>query len=387
MVGYVTLFGGWDSEAVVQGLICWKTSGETVYIHPCNPVIVLISMISPSRIFHQLKNRSVRDVLREETVRSLSNISYNPESIWDRDWDLLIVLDACRYDLMESVESEYAYLDRKDNIVSVGSSTIEWLEQTFSEKYESEISKTAYITGNPNSIRAFPYHYPNECGCGATLDPTYNSIYHEGIVVCSSCNSEVHGNRYVPVKQLEEVWREGWRNDLGTIPPRPITDSAIQVHRRYSPEKMIIHYMQPHHPFISAPGLDQGSYIAEGDRYREKLSKTIWEQLEAGELDTGTVWEEYRNNLRIVLDDLELLLNNVDSELTVISSDHGNAMGEYSVYGHPGNMPLDCLVNVPWYTTSGSDEEEYQPTQINNGNQSVSSEEITERLRDLGYRE
>lgn len=87
--------------------------------------------------------------------------------------------------------------------------------------------------------------------------------------------------------------------------------------------------MQPHHPFISSPDLDKGSFIAEDDKYLEQQSRTVWEQLEAGELEEDEVLTEYRNNLRIVLEDVQILLENVDSETAVITSDHGNAIGEW----------------------------------------------------------
>lgn len=62
------------------------------------------------------------DILQEEGPRSLarrarlrgvqllSQLNYDPVSIWDREWDLLIVLDACRLDLLRSVENEFDFL-------------------------------------------------------------------------------------------------------------------------------------------------------------------------------------------------------------------------------------------------------------------------------------
>lgn len=323
---------------------------------------------------------------KQKIQREAHKIGYNPEPIWDRDWDLLIILDACRLDLIKSVEDEFGFLGGGEVFTSSGSTTIEYLVNNFDDSYLSEMEDTAYITGNPNSVRAFPYHYPTSCECGEELNPSFDSIYHDGEVTCGCCGDTISGNRKVPVQILREVWRDKWENEIGTIRPRPITDAAIQTARTENVKRMIVHYMQPHHPFLSAPDLDKGSYIADGDEYRKKKSKNIWEKLEKNDLDRERVWEEYQNNLRIVLEDVELLTKNVDFDKPIITSDHGNALGEYGVYGHQGGMPLDCLVKVPWYETTVVDRENYDPSESLNINTDVNSEEIKERLSDLGYR-
>ena len=71
-------------------------------------------------------------------------------NIFERDWDVMIVLDACRVDSMEAVVNEYAFLPSTvSKITSRASSTIEWVSQTFTTKYEDEISKTVYVSANP----------------------------------------------------------------------------------------------------------------------------------------------------------------------------------------------------------------------------------------------
>jgi hypothetical protein len=206
-------------------------------------------------------------------------------------------------------------------------------------------------------------------------------------MVCEDCGSHIEGDRQVSVYALQEVWRDAWDNDIGSIRPRPITDSAIKTAREDNPNKLIVHFMQPHHPFLSAPYLDSGSYIAEGDEYRKKQSRTIWEKLEDGEVNEQVVQSEYKHNLRTVLEDVELLLNNIDSERAIITTDHGNALGEHGIYGHQGNFPIDCLVEVPWYETSAQDERSHIPSDgmEHKDTNSIDSEQIKSRLSDLGY--
>jgi len=128
-------------------------------------------------------------------------------------------------------------------------------------------------------------------------------------------------------------------------------------------DHLIVHYMQPHHPFLSAPGLDKGSYIGSGDRERRKRSKTVWERLRDSEIGEDTVWHAYQANLRLVLEDVELLVENVHADCAVITSDHGNA-GESGISRHHAGVYLAAELY---------DSEE------------VSSDVVDERLRDLGY--
>lgn len=330
-------------------------------------------------IWNRTKRRMVQEVIGRWASRG-----YSPTSIWDQDWDLLIILDGCRQDLMWEVESEYDFLYDRNQLTSVGSTTIEWLENTIKNTPASEVERTAYITGNPNSVVAFPFSFTSNCSCGEKLDPDYDDTFHTGTTVCSACGEIHEGDRVIPVEHLEEVWRSQWDNELGTILPRPITNATIRYSRANDFDRLIVHYMQPHHPFVSIPDVDRGTYIEAGDE-RVQRSKTIWEQLQSGELDRDFVWHHYAENLRYVLDDVSLLLNNIDVDSAVVTSDHGNAMGEYGIYGHLANVPLPCLVNVPWYQTTAYDTGNHDPGSHKETDEKITTNEVEDRLADLGY--
>jgi len=48
-------------------------------------------------------------------------------NVYDRSWDVLVVLDGCRADLLAAVADEYDGLTAVGSIRSVGSSSSEWL--------------------------------------------------------------------------------------------------------------------------------------------------------------------------------------------------------------------------------------------------------------------
>lgn len=306
-----------------------------------------------------------RELLQAAYRKALHQISrvHNPgTNVFEREWDLLVIVDACRLDLYREAvaDGEFGF-GEVDSVWSLDSMTRAWMRKTFVESYTDELSRTHYLCGNPFSSDA------------------------------------VDGSR---LASLDEVWRYHWDDDSGTLRPRPLTDRAI-AHGRESEgeedggtDRLLVHYMQPHWPFLRAPetsggeGLDLGGFVGDDGGYSawENDPDDVWERLRHGLVSESEVWEGYLDNLRLVLRDVELLLENYDAERVVISSDHGNAMGEWGIYGHPLHMPLSVLRRVPWIETSASDERTHEPDPANLESRSV-DDDIASKLTQLGYRE
>lgn len=260
-------------------------------------------------------------------------------NIYDREWDALVILDACRVDVIREVESEYPFINGIESVESVGSMSQEWLAKTFTARYRSEIENTAYVTSN---------------------------VFSE----------EVLGD--MPFLLLDEVWKYGWDDEAGTVPPSPITERAVAVGREYEPEYLIIHYMQPHHPFI-------GSDLAadfESDPFGNRNEKTVVDALRKGEISKDEFWHAYRDNLRLVLDEVASLLTNLDADTVVLTADHGEAFGEWGIYGHPAGALHPVVKNVPWIETTATDTFDIEPTIEPMGPDSADAKR---RLEELGY--
>lgn len=269
--------------------------------------------------------------------------SFAGENVYDRDWDVLVILDACRVDLLEEVADEYPFVRTVDTAGSLGSCTYEWMPATFESAPRSELRETAYVCGNPFS--------------GKYLDADDFAV-------------------------LDEVWRYAWDDDVGTVPPRPVTDRAVAVGRERSFKRMIVHYMQPHTPFVGSPDsppLTPANFGGDADDH----VLDDWGRIYTGERAPEEVWSDYRDNLRLVLDDVALLVENLDASELVLTSDHGNAAGEYGIYGHPEGIPLAYLREVPWVRTRATDRHTYEP-QIDP--EPAATEDVDERLKALGYR-
>jgi len=235
------------------------------------------------------------------------------ENVYDREWDVLVVLDACRPDALEAAAPSVEFIDDVGRIRSVGSCSSEWLENTFDPAARGEaVGRTAMVTGNTWTDRYL------DAGAFAALD---------------------------------EVWKYAWDDDLGTVPPGAVTDRAIATAREGDHDRLVVHYMQPHHPFVASP-LEGDSGMARTSR--ESSERSPWVLLRRGDADPEAVWEAYLATLERVLGSVGTLLENVDGRVA-ITADHGNLFGEWGLYGHPMHTPVPALLSVPWCETTARD--------------------------------
>lgn len=138
--------------------------------------------------------------------------------------------------------------------------------------------------------------------------------------------------------------------------------------------------MQPHLP----PVTDDGKFgeVKGLDPIQGWFEGNPWRRVEKGELDPGIVERAYRRNMTEVLDEVNLLLNNAEVSDVVITSDHGNYLGERRKWGHEHtNQISNAVRSVPWWELSASDEETHYPNDYNRSDQSKSED----LLNSLGY--
>jgi len=242
------------------------------------------------------------------------------ENVYDREWDVLVVLDACRPDALETVAPNVGFVDGVGRMRSVGSCSSEWLENTFDPATRNDaIAGTAMVTGN-----------------------TWTDRYLDADAFAA----------------LDEVWKYAWDDDLGTVPAEAVTDRAVAVARAGDDDRLVVHYMQPHHPFVTSPLEGDGGMARTS---RESSEHNPWTLLRRGDADPDRVWEAYLANLEYVLGSVGTLLENVGGRVA-ITADHGNLFGEWGLYGHPMHTPVPALLSVPWCETSARDRGTHEPT-------------------------
>ncbi|POG56005.1 hypothetical protein AUR65_008915 [Haloferax marisrubri] len=284
-------------------------------------------------------------------------------NVFDKEWDLLIILDACRVDALKEVSPEFNFLDDINSIWSVGSTSKEWYANTF-QGNRPEIGETALVSGN-GWVEPLFEGQPN----WSYWTMTRHSIWHNSSVINNALDrplpSKEDFGEYVTVY-------EDRGGDCGTVAlPDDVTNAAIKTGRETNTERMVVHYMQPHAPYL---------HERDGNKL-PKMHNSPFESLRNGSTSREEVWEAYLNNLRLVLHSVENLLANIDADEVVISSDHGELFGECGLYSHIAACPHPALKRVPWVTTSAEDTHQMEPE--------LSTEDINvdtkTRLRDLGY--
>lgn len=276
-------------------------------------------------------------------------------NVWNHQWDALILLDACRYDLFCEVAPEYNFLpDNPRAVYSAASMSEEWLERHTRPEFQPAMKQTALISGN-----AFPY-------LSDTVDP----------------DEWAH---------VDNLVTHQWDEDHGIVLARSVTDATVDFWRNRrqaaGANRVIAWYIQPHAPFIPAEWSEgfEKEHLGNPD---EGKDNSVWYQLRKGDITLDQLWTAYRDNLRYVLDDVELLLENMEAERVVITADHANCIGERGIYGHPKYVPDPTLKRVPWVELSATDrgwyEPEYQPPETEE--QDLTDSEVDHRLKALGYK-
>jgi hypothetical protein len=142
----------------------------------------------------------------------------------DKEWDTLIILDACRADIFEEVV-DIEVFDSYSPVASLGSHSSEWTRRNFVGR---TLDDTVYVSANPHTT--------------LLADGTFY--------------------------ELIEVWKK-YEAVPNEIDPSKITDISVNAHNKNPDKRLIIHFMQPH----------SGGLVTEGEsreqRYRLAIRRVM----------------------------------------------------------------------------------------------------------------
>jgi hypothetical protein len=298
------------------------------------------------KVPHHFHWRSVKAL--EPAFKWKFERKYGPGiDITEKNWDNLILLDACRYDYFETYTSFEGELSR---VVSKGRGSWEFIRDNFAGR---ELHDTVYVTANPHAER-------------------------------------LEQDVFFTVKTVLDKWDP----DTGTVPPECVTEAAAEAQEQYPNKRLIIHYMQPHTPHLgeTARNLETEYRQNKHLRFREGSSTEgrdkeikIFDLYRDNQITRSELRESYRETLQIVEPHVDDLISELNGK-TVISADHGENLGE-SKYGMTltGHGPNSKEVRfVPWMELPYEERktvEEDPPI----GFQCLEEEYVEDRLADLGY--
>lgn len=270
-------------------------------------------------------------------------------NLMEEDWDYLIILDACRYDYFQKVYGNYLR-GKLRKARSPASATSEWLKKTFTRRYNDVV----YVSANP---------YINSRGVD---------------VVGFDARDFFH--------TIIDVWDFGWNEAVGTVPPEEVNAAAIDAKLTHPDKRLIIHYLQPHAPYISLANKASESVLSPDKLragvflLRNPVLRYFWNIL-SGEsrflkdrFINKVVWKisglfaplpslpmndalrlvgrkglliAYEANMRIVLTHVAKLVDHLQGKI-VVTSDHGELLGEKNEYYHRPHHYISHLIDVPY---------------------------------------
>lgn len=216
----------------------------------------------------------------------------------DREWDVLIVLDACRYDYYKE------FFPDSGKRVSQASHSREYFQENFSSDSFQEV---VYISANPH---VSPDQFRQSTG--RELKNVFDRVYHLSL--------------------------EDWDETLGVVPPSALTEKALQVENKRPEKRKIIHFMQPHAPYINETDVNGFMDVINGDKSVKDLCGA------------------YKRNIEVIMPELEKLKEKMSGKI-VVTADHGELLGEYGMYSHPYGVRAKELREVPWHVIKDEEKE------------------------------
>lgn len=280
--------------------------------------------------------------------------------IMERDWDNLIMLDGCRYDTFKNHNHITGELEK---VVSKGSHSDEVMIANYHGK---ELHDTVYISANPHTDK--------------TLD---TNVFHKVIKTYSTTR-----------------WTH---RKFENYHPRYVSDVAINNYEEFDDKRIIVHFMQPHAPYIGPMAEQVRSKLydtrgvritnAPGASETEDANVVLRNLLEAarlGYISDDLLEKCYIENLQIVLKEVEKVLDHFDGK-SVVTSDHGEMLGNPETpllvperYGHPRRIFLPETRVVPWLVINSETRRDITSEEPLESD-TVTEETVSRQLEALGY--
>lgn len=246
--------------------------------------------------------------------------------IMKEEWNVLIILDATRYDIFETLNDIKGTLEK---VESLNTGTWMWIQDNFKKPYPNLI----YVSGNP-MVSKFKL---SKIGLGDYF-------------------------------KIIDAWDIGWDSELNGVRPEPVTRIAIDTIKKYPNKRILIHYLQPHFPWLENPETNRGrGLLLEWTENKEKkhlhqmnteekkrFKGIMWDYVKMGKASVEECREGYISNFIIVMEEVKKLLKEIPKDkIVIISADHGECLGFPTEKGYVGHGPnlheYRSLLEIPWF--------------------------------------
>jgi len=249
------------------------------------------------------------------------------------EWDIAIILDACRYDIFKEVHKKYLPLGKLEKRIGA-SDTYDWLHSAFNGNGTNQV---IYISAHPGiNGKGIPWGRFN-------ASERFFKVY--------------------------DAWASAWDWNIGSSIPGEVIKIASQAIKEYPERRKILHFIQPHFPYRKAPCpstysdlrcvkgnaklgilveriirklMSKSTVNVSGFRtlywktkkllgidFLDDLNEIYWRQYNVKDLKYF-----YRDNLEWVLESVAKIVREYNDKKIIITSDHGEAFGENGEFFH-----------------------------------------------------
>ena len=256
------------------------------------------------------------------------------QRISEEEWDILIILDACRLDICRDVASWPV-----GRVTTPASCTPEWLEEIAAAGLFAE---TTVLTANPQ----------------------YEKFD-------------------IKTTATENFWDTHWDSQLETVLPEPILERVGDLLDGEAND-VVAHLQQPHWPYVAK--IDENWHLAYDDmgpwEFDSGSTTEMQVAMARGEIDVDKARRAYRASVRSIWRTLLPFVERwvTDGNRVVVTADHGEVFGKLKegiMYEHPCGCHLRDLTAVPWV--------EFPPVEMDGPEPATGT--VTDRLEALGYAE
>lgn len=333
---------------------------------------------------------------RWERYRKKNGIPLQKSRIHDlikEDEFILIILDSCRFDYFKQEYENFVTGDLTC-VWSAGNRTPLWAPNTWDQEYDLD-----YISTVGYPISADSYEHVNW-----NYDPEFNQTIR------------------VPHSDI-----------LSTADPELVTDIALHHFSKANRLRGVVHYVQPHKPYIGDKKIfhwkvssEKLRYFSENNGFRDKIpddmldgseyvmgedifelgipteellqipkeTYDVRDRINDGGLTDEVLRQAYRDNLSLVLGEVKRFVEHLDCTV-IISADHGEHLGGYTneipKYFHPDHTH-PVLREVPWLVVDNDSKNKKSLSSIKIPDERLKDFELTapeedvqKHLHALGY--
>lgn len=286
--------------------------------------------------------------------------------IRNTDWDILVVIDACRYDYFARYYRGIFDEGKLEKVESPAVWTFGWIVETFGDVcWDNVVCLKNWVSGYVLSKEEFDMKSKKW--------------------IITDLVKRWRYQKYANTKFFGNVIKMQTKKEYDALHPSVVEKFITKTIKEYPDKKLVVFYRQIHEPYLywsekeKVYEVDEMEWRA-GDsklqRFKRLLyinfiqkvltSEQIWTIINKFGLQsngpTGKIWIEhgwdgvqkgYIEDMILVLKYIKKLIDKYPNKIIAVTSDHGELLGEYGRYGHTTNKRYKEVVEVPWFVAGG----------------------------------